>query len=230
MYQYPYLVGIIILGLLWLIFFLLRKDLRQQILIMSFFTTPLAPIFQFFFFSKDYWNPNYFYSISINGVSVGIEEPLFAFFVGGIGTIIYEVIRNRISNTDKSKPRPLIATLVIVTTIVIFLLLKLIQINTIWASVIALILGSILILIIDRDLIYDSIFSGLFFVILSFCLYLFLLHIYPNIFKQLWISKGLSGINIFKIPIEEIFWFFSWGLFSGVIYEFWINVKKYDKK
>lgn len=227
MHQYSYFIGVIILGFIWLTFFFLRKDLRKQQLTMSILTAPLAPISQLLWFSKDYWNPEYLLPISINGIPIGIEEPLFAFFVGGIGTILYETIRKR--TYQREKMRPLLSLFLVLITVGLFLFLKSIDINTIWASSLALIMGGLLMIIIDRDLIWDAIFSSIFFVLIAFIVYIFLLLLYPDLFAQLWINKGLSGINIFTIPIEEVVWFFSWGMFSGVIYEFWINVKSYQK-
>ncbi len=229
MYQYVYFIGVIMLGFIWLFFFFSRKDLRKQQLIMSALTAPLAPICQVLWFSKDYWNPEYLLSISINGVPIGIEEPLFAFFVGGIGTILYEIIKKR--SHQKEKMRSLLTLFLLLTTVGLFLFLKSIDINTIWASSIALIVGALLIIIIDRDLIWDAIFSSIFFVLIAFIVYLFLLFLYPypDLSAKMWIRQGLSGISFFTIPIEEFVWFFSWGMFSGVIYEFWINVKGYKK-
>ncbi len=229
MYQYVYFIGVMILSFIWLAFFFLRKDLRKQQLIMSILTAPLAPICQVLWFSKDYWNPKYLLSISISGIPIGIEEPLFAFFVGGVGTILYEIIKKR--SHQKEKMRSLLTLFLLLITIGLFLSLKSIDINTIWASIVALLIGGLLMITIDRDLIWDAIFSGIFFTLIAFILYIFLLLLYPYPYlsAQMWIREGLSGINIFTIPIEEFIWFFSWGMFSGVIYEFWINVKSYKK-
>jgi len=227
MYQSVYFIGIIMLGFIWLAFFFLRKDLRKQQLTMSILTTPLAPISQLLWFSKDYWNPKYL--LLISDIPIGIEEPLFAFFVGGIGTILYEIMRKR--SHQKEKIRSFLTLFLLLITVGLFLFLKSININTIWASIVALLIGGLLMVIIDRDLIWDAIFSGIFFTLIAFIIYIFLLILYPypDLSAQMWIREGLSGINIFTIPIEEFIWFFSWGIFSGVIYEFWINVKSYKK-
>jgi len=231
MCQYTYFIGVVMLGFIWLTFFFLRKDLRKQQLIMSMLTAPLAPIAQLIWFSKDYWNPKYLLSISINGILMGIEEPLFAFFVGGIGTILYEIMRKRTHKREKM--RSLLTLFLVLITLGFFLFLNSININTIWASSSAPVAGGLLMIAIDRDLIRDAIFSGIFFILIAFIIYIFLFLLYPDLSTQLWINKGLigglTGINIFTIPIEEFVWFFSWGMFSGVIYEFWINVKNYQK-
>jgi len=127
--------------------------------------------------------------------------------------------------------RSLLSLFLVFITAGLFLFLKSVDINTIWASIIALLVGGLLMIAIDRDLIWDAIFSGVFFTLIAFVLYIFLLLLYPypDLSAQMWIREGLSGISIFTIPIEEFIWFFSWGMFSGVIYEFWINVKTYKK-
>lgn len=188
---------------------------------------PFAPIFQLFWFSKDYWRPEYIAFISINGTPVGIEEPLFAFFIGGIGTVIYEIFRKRKHQT--AKPRPVMAFSLLAVAILVFICLKFTNLNSIWASVITLILGVVFMLMIDEDLIYDAAFSGVSFVIIAFVIYFPLLAIDQHMFERMWVEGGLSGIEILFIPIEEIIWFLSCGLFAGAFYEFWINVKTYPK-
>jgi hypothetical protein len=228
MFNYPHLVGIFIILFVWVIFYLIRPKLRKQMLVMSIITTPLAPISQFLFFAKDYWNPDHILYFSLNGVAIGIEELLFSFAVGGTGTVIYEVFRKRKQILGKNS-RPLISIIVLTVTVSTFLIFKYFALNTIWASSISLFIGSLLMITIDKDLKYDALLSALYFTFLVMVLYWALLLPYPDIFNNLWIETGLGGINFIKIPIEEIIWFASWGMFSGVAYEFWINVKSYKK-
>jgi len=71
--QYAYLFGDLFFLFIWLILFFARKDLRKQMLIMSFVVAPMGPISEIFYL-RDYWQPQLF-----NGWSVGVEDLLLLF-------------------------------------------------------------------------------------------------------------------------------------------------------
>ncbi len=225
MYQWAYLAGDLVLGLIWLFILVKRKDLRHEQLFMSFITAPLAPITQILWFYHDYWRPQYFHTFYINGIPIGIEEAFFAFFVGGIGSVLYEFIRNRKHKCGKKDH--LTAITGAVFSLIVFTGLKYMGINTIWASSLGLISSAILLEVLNRKLEVDMIWSSITMLGLAIVAYVGLLSIYPELVVKFWVSDGLSGFNLLKIPIEELGWFLSWGAFSGVIYESWINIKCY---
>ena len=76
-YCYASIFGNVFFGIIWLILFLIRKDLRKEILIMSFFSTPLGPLSEKLYL-RDYWHPEFF-----SNTAIKIEDVLFAFFIGG---------------------------------------------------------------------------------------------------------------------------------------------------
>ena len=228
MIPHIYLVGVILLGLIWLLFWYLRKDLRQHQMLVSLYSAPLAPISQIFFFSKDYWNPEYVFAITVMGTPVGIEEPLFAFFVGGIGAVCFEVVRKRHPRYS-NKSRILLSTLLLIFTALTFLILKSFDLNTVWASTYSLLIGAMLMVLIDRDLIRDAIFSGVFFVLIAYIIYFALLILDPNIFNTLWLPDAFGNNWFLKVPLEESLWFLAWGAFSGILYEFYHNVESYER-
>jgi len=57
--------------------------------------------------------------------------------------------------------------------------------------------------------------------VIAFIGYKFLLIIYPNLIKDWWRLKNISGIFLFGVPVEEIVWFTLYGLLFGPIYDFW---------
>ena len=71
------------------------------------------------------------------------------------------------------------------------------------------------------------IWSSITMVFMAIIAYVGLLSVYPELVAKFWVADGLSSLNLLKIPIEELVWFLSWGAFSGVIYESWINIKCY---
>lgn len=55
--NYAYITADILLVLVWLLFYLARKDLRREMLMISLFAMPLG--LTQYFFMQDYWRPAY---------------------------------------------------------------------------------------------------------------------------------------------------------------------------
>jgi hypothetical protein len=85
-YQYSYLIGTLALLIIWLILYYCRRDIRKEIFIVSliFGIAGLAvdPIY-----SSDWWFP-----LTLTNTMPGIESFIFGFCVGGIASIIYEIL------------------------------------------------------------------------------------------------------------------------------------------
>ena len=215
-----------ILGVVWLLFFLLRKDLRDQQLFVSVFTAPLGPVTQIIWFYKDYWRPEYVWTFAISGVPIGVEEILFAFFIGGIGSVLYEVIFRKQHRHGRYRFKQ--TALVLISAGVIIDIVNAAHVNTVWASSIALVLASLIMIAIDKDLRKDWVMSSILMFVFVTVLYLAWLALYPALVSKFWLPSGLSGVNLFGVPIEELSWFVSWAMFSGVAYEFMVNAGPYS--
>jgi len=226
-YKYAYMVGNLLLAIIWLTIFVIRKDLRREQIIVGLVAAIAAPLTDYLVFYSDYWRPQYLIGLNINGVSLGLESPLFGFLIGGISTVIYEAITRK--KAVFSKPRNKLALIVIILNILGTLFLTYIGFNSIWASVAMLILGSIYMVYVDRNLIDDMFWSPIILTVIIIALYSLWFWIYPDAYHKFWVVQKMTGIFLGKIPIEEIFWFFSAALFLGILYEFWRNVRKYKK-
>jgi hypothetical protein len=226
-YRYAYLVGNLLLFLVWLVIFILRKDLRREQITVGLILVIVAPLTDYLFFYNDYWRPEYLLNFNIDGVRLGFESSFFGFIIGGISTGIYEFVLSR--KAVFSKPRNLLAFLVALANILgTYLLIKL-GLNSIWASIMSLIICSIYMALKDRDLIKDMLLSSLFLTGIIIIFYTIWFLIYPDALQKLWVINNLSGIKLWRTPFEEIMWFLSAGLFVGTFYEFWKNVRKYKK-
>lgn len=213
--RYAYLIGDGILAIVWVLVFMLRPDLRRKILIMSILIAPLAPLMEVFYL-RDYWRPEFF-----NGWIVGIEDPLFGFFFGGISCVLYEELFRKHIIKKHVRPHPLLITILVLAGFVWMIVFNLmLGINSMYASIFGLLVDAIVILLMRRDLRTVAVVSGTLLSVLFFLLYLLYLCFFPDIFQAWWMLKNLSGIFFGKVPIEELIWAFSWGLFVGPAYEF----------
>src|SRR5690349_20955041 len=109
--KYSYLGYSLIFLFIWMIFYILRQDLRRQMLIFSFIITPLGPLSEFWFL-KDYWRRP-----TVMGYPIGIEDAIFAFASGGIAYAIYKIFFNTtVMQGDEASKRPwLVIAYVLIT-------------------------------------------------------------------------------------------------------------------
>lgn len=214
-HSYSYFLGDCIFFIIWLILFLKRKDLRKKILTMSVLVAPLGPLSEFFYL-RDYWHPELLF-----GARIGIEDILFAFFVGGISSVIYEeIFGKRFTRRHLPGHRKTMFSLAIFGLFWMVLGVVVFGYNSIYVSTLGFILIALVMLAFRHDLIKTALFSGFLMGCLMFVFYLSFLSIFPEAVKQWWLIKNISGILVLGIPLEELMWGFGWGMIAGPAYEF----------
>jgi predicted neutral ceramidase superfamily lipid hydrolase len=225
LYKYGYLLGSLIIILIWILFFLRRKDSRKEMIIISLIFGFLGIIGDSIF-SLDWWHPQ-----TITNSIPGIESFLFGFSISGIASVVY--IHFFQKEVKLRKEKKTIYPLMVILLIGIFILLFTIyflKINTIISSIITGLIMNLVIWIKRKDLIKSSIISGLLLVLLSSLFYLIPELIIPNWIDNTWYWNNLSGISIFKIPLEDLIWIFLTGAFIGPLYEYWQEARLINKK
>lgn len=222
--MYEYLIGSIILLATWFFIFVMRKDLRKEIIFSSILITPLGATD--IFFIPFYWNPQTLFNFN-----PGIESFLFSFAVGGIASALYEFLfkkhLTRIRESKRMHHKQMIyfaLAIIISLTISYFIFGK----NYMPAMILAGFVGAITIAIMRRDLIKEILVGGLFFMIF-YSLFTIILNniIWPGIFGRVWNFSNLSGFSLLGVPIEEIIWSLATGMLIEPIYEY---IKEYKIK
>lgn len=218
-----YLIGTGIFFIFWLILYIHRKNLRKEMLIMSFLTAPLGPLSELFYF-RDYWNPDYIFPI----FGIGIEDFLFAFFIGGIGAVVYEELFIKKIRKTRREQSKLLAIIGVLSLFLLIMLTFVLKINSIYSSSIIFILVGIIIVFKRKDLLKNAIGNGILVAIIMLLFYVIFTSIFPTVIKDWWQLDNLSGFFIGGAPIEEILWGFCWGFLSGPLYEFWRGYKEIE--
>ena len=228
-YQYSYLIGALLALLVWIIFFLIRKDTRKEMLILSLIFGVISFPAQYVYI-QDWWKP-----LTIIGTSLGIEDFIFGFSVGGVLAVAYSIFfkkRIKIKKVKiKEQKRNLNFLFLFVLLVGIFSLsFFVLKLNTLISTILAFVIPTIAIYIKRKDLIKDSIMSGIVTIPAVFILYQILYLITPGFFGDFWLYQNIGRILIFRIPLEEFIWFFFAGAFIGPLYEYWkegklINIK-----
>jgi hypothetical protein len=232
-YHYAYLIGDLIIGLpVWILFFYYRKDLRREMIIAG-ILLGLISVFSEPWYSKDYWHPE-----NLDLIRRGLGDFFYGFFPGGVACVIYEgVFRKYIAKRKNLQHKWwwFLLPLLLIGGL-IFDIPTHFGMNSMHTTAIALLLITAIIVYFRRDLLWDSIFSGILFLSLSFAGYLVFFSLYPGIINEWWLLKwqsvnaGPSGVLIVGIPMEELLFAFTLGLAMGPMYEFLIGAKFTKKK
>lgn len=219
--MYEYLIGSLLFAAVWLILYIIRKDLRKQMIFASLLCMPLGLLE--IFFIPWYWNPQRLFNLN-----PAIESLLFCFVVGGIAAVLYEValkkhlIKAREKRTETKKHLYALAGVIILSMILFSFIFKK---DLIYTGIISMALGALTIMISRKDLIKETILGGILFLIVYFILlYILNTFIFPDMIAKTWNLEHLWGITFLKIPLEEILWAWTFGSLWAPIYE---DVKGY---
>lgn len=216
MYNWTYFNGALIILPLWLSLFIFRKDLRKQMIFLGCLIGFLAPFVEFGWFLKDYWNP----LLYVSHFNFIWQEIVFGFLLGGIASVIYEALSGKKEIKGEFKFLNFILPIGILVICFVFFT-NILHFNSMYSNYIGFAGTTLFIFIKRKDLIKDAFVSGVVTGIIAFIGYPILLKIYPNLIADWWFLNNISGILIIGIPLEEIIWFYLFGLFTGALYEFW---------
>jgi hypothetical protein len=212
--KYSYLGYSLIFLLLWIVFYILRPDLRRRMLMFSLIIMPLGPLSELWFL-RDYWGRP-----TITGYPISIEDVIFSFGIGGIAYSIYKVFFKMSVADAHDQPRGwLVVAFLIIIILPLFILTDLLHINSIFSSTFSLFLIAVLTWILRPDLLKPSIISGILVVILFFLVYKGMQVIFPSAIEYWCMGCNPTGLRISGINIEELLWDFSWGLAGSIMVE-----------
>lgn len=226
MHPYAYLIGNVIFAAVWLILFWARKDLRREIIVLSIIGAALFPLALIYL--PDYWYPDHI----TGNFPLGIEDFLFAFFIAGIGAVLYEAVFGKthtLCDCRKKDPKRLIS-IIVISIVVLLGLTFVFKLNSIYSSYVSFLIIFGYIIYFRRDLFWQAMISGFGVGLLMLLFYQIWTRVYPGIIEHWWQLQNISGILIFGTPLEEIVWGFTWGLVGGTIYEFVRGVGVRNKK
>lgn len=214
--RFVYIIATIPFIALWLFIFLKRRDLRQEMLLMSLIIGILSLLTSYYWWTIDWWKP-----LTMTRTIIGVEDFIMGFTTGGIMSVIYELIFKK--KYYKRKLHHHISgglTLIFLLGQTMMWLFWGVGLTSFWSGILSMCLIAIIIFLLRKDLIINAVISGLLMVVVSLLFYYTILIISPKWIDYTYLL-GLSGIKLTGVPIEEfIFWFFA-GLVFGPFYEYW---------
>jgi hypothetical protein len=180
---------------------------------------PAGPISEYWH-RADYWHPDLILTIHIGNWTFGLEDYFFAFAFGGICTEIFELLMRRIWQAEDIRfdLKGFIKLLCIVLCSLILMgtLSWLFHFNSLSAISISFILIAWSIFYRRSAFLFPGLVTALLMMSFIWLFYWGLfLRLYPDVIGRWWLSNALSGITLSKVPIEELIWAGSAGLFIG---------------
>ena len=227
-YLFTYLIGGVILLSMWLVLFFLRRDVQKEMIVMS-SIFGIAGILTGFVYTADWWQP-----LTITMSRVGIEDFLFGFTVGGIAAVLYEEVfkkkvrLRKIKKKDEALQNKHLHFLLVFVGILFFGSFYLLNINSLYATIISLFPPTIFIWYKRKDLIIDSIATGILLILATSIVYIILNLLTPGWINAFWYFGDVPSVIILGLPIEDVIWYFFTGMFIGPLYEYWKEAKLVD--
>lgn len=212
----------------WLILFIWKKNIRKEMLIISIIFAFIGP-FSEIIYIQDWWHP--LTSTNTGGV---FEAFFYGFVVGGIASVIYEdIFKKRIkiykvSKIKKTQKNFNFFVILFLSAIILLGSFYILKLNSLIASIFALLIPTIIIWIKRKDLILNSLASGVLLVIVVSLVYFIVEFLTPNWIQAFWYFKNTPNIILFGLPLDDVIWYFLFGLFVGPLYEYWQESKLFD--
>ncbi len=220
-FRYTYLLMALTFFIVWLILFIWRKNTRKEMIIMSLVFTLAGPLTEVVY-TQDWWKP-----LTLTNTAIGPESLVAGFMIGGIASVIYEDIFKkkikirRIGKVKKEKENFLFILIILISAALLFGSFYLLKVNSLVATIVATLIPTFFIWIKRKDLILDSLATGILLVIVASFVYSVLEFLTPDWVHAFWYFKNIPNIIIFNLPLDDIVWYFFTGLFVGPLYEFW---------
>ncbi len=219
--QYVWFIWSLIILALWAAIYLSKKRHRKEMLKMSLITMPFGltePLFV-----PEYWFPPSLFNLAIK-TGFDIESLIFSFAIGGIGTVLYNLTFKRslveIPQSERGHQRhKLHIYILFVPALVFFILALFTSLNHIYCGIIALFIGGLATLYCRPDLNKKIWVGGILFTVLYFIYFGSILPFYPQYVELYWNLDNLTHILFLGVPIEELLFAFTFGMYWSGLYE-----------
>lgn len=213
-----------ILLTIWTLIFIKRKDLQDEMLLISLLFTIFGASGHFFFGND--WRPHHI--LTLFNSNLGFEDFIYAFSISGIGAVSYETFLRKFHKKKKRRDPDYIRKIEFLLSgtagVALFLFVdQLTNWNLTITSGVGLTFTGITIAFFRNELLKALILNAIIFTGLIFMVEVLTAILFPG-FTDLWIDSNLIGIRILNIPIEEFIFHFGWGMAIGSLYELYYGL------
>lgn len=173
-------------------------------------------------FVPEYWNPPTLFNLA-QRTGFDLESLIFCFGIGGVGSVLYSVITHHheipMSASEKHLPLHRHHYKALASPFITFALLYFLPWNPIYPSITAMAIGAIATVACRPDLKTKIWVGGLLFLGYYIAFFMLLETTAPGYTVHVWNLSALTGILLFGIPLEELLFAFTFGLYWSGVYE-----------
>lgn len=218
--KYTYLLLSLFLLAVWFVVFLFLKNEARKILVKASIVGGLAGLIAEFWYFKDYWYPPSLFG----NTKISLEDFLFGFAFTGIAATICKVIFRKESKKYIKGHKIIFFIFFVIGVFSLLLFNNLLKINSILVSSFTFLTLSFITVFIRKDLVVQSIMSGILSLLVIIPIYVLLFNfISPSYWDKYWLLANTTfGIKIIgNVPVTELLWYFSWSCFAGIACDFY---------
>ncbi len=204
----------------WLILYLMFPVHRKAMWWASIYTMPFGltePLFV-----PEYWSPPSLFDLAIN-IGFDIESLIFCFGIGGVGAVLYNVLAGQVPqpmrDMARHHKRHRFHKQILASPFIVFPFLYFLPWNPIYPSIVAMSVGAVATIWCRPDLKTKTWVGGLLFLSYYVFFLLALEWTASGYIDRVWNLDALSGISIFNMPLEELLFSFSFGMYWSGVYE-----------
>lgn len=169
-----------------------------------------------------YWNPPSLFDLA-QRTGFDIESFIFSFAMGGIGAVLYNILTDQdlvpVDASERRQRRHRFHPVALLAPYVLFVPLYFLPWNVIYPSIACLVIGAIAAVLCRPDLKYKTFVGGFLFLGFYVIYMLGLTWFAPGYIEQVWNLPVLSGVVVYGIPLEELLFGFTFGLYWTGVYE-----------
>ena len=204
----------------WGLLYLMVPGARRHMLRVSAATSVLGlsePVFV-----PKYWNPPSLFDLAQRS-GFDLESFIFCFAIGGIGCVLYNALTRQelqpVTAAERHSVRHRFHRLALMTPYLSFPLLYVLPWNPIYPGIVALAIGAASTVACRPELARKTLVGGVLFLALYALFMAFLVVFTPGYIEQVWNLADLSGVVMAGIPMEELAFGFTFGMYWSSVYE-----------
>ena len=173
-------------------------------------------------FVPEYWNPPSLFDLA-QRTGFDMESLIFCFGIGGVGAVLYNALtRSRLAPVpahERHGARHRFHRAALATPVVAFLAFYFLPWNPIYPSLLAMAAGAAASVLCRPDLAKKTLIGGALFGGIYLAFLISLEAMAPGYVARVWNLPALSGVMVGPLPIEELLFGFTFGLFWTGVYE-----------
>lgn len=219
-FHYVWLIWSMAFLVPWAILFAVRRQTRRAMWRASIATSLFGlsePIFV-----PRYWNPPSLFELA-QRTGFDIESLIFSFAIGGIGVVLYTAVTGRefgpVPDEQRQYRRHRWHRAALFVPFIVFVPAYLLPWNPIFAALVSLTAGAAASVVCRPDLAVKTAAGGFLFLLLYWAFMLALRWSAPGYIESVWNLPELTGVLVGGIPLEELLFGFTFGMYWASVYE-----------